>query len=316
MSALNQKRKNLLILNNKHIAITIFILTVLFLTVSCSRKPDGVLNKSEMTNFLVDLHKLDGTLAVKGLGSAQDRENLYYYNALLTKYGITEAQFDSSLAWYSKDPKTFEKIYIKVTDKLNKLDSLQKVENKELERLQSYQEISYNLWNNPTTLVFNQDSIKGLHFVIKNQSFYEKDLFKFIMQIRSSGKIKNQYVLIRLHYHDGVRDSIKAKVYTDSILRKYTIKIRAKRKENIDSISGIICKTTDKGVLFKTKVDSISLLRVFVPAVQDSIVQLNNRKASVEIPDSIMRKRPTPRVRVLEFRKNPLLQPAVSPYFQ
>lgn len=70
-----------------------------------------------------------------------------------------------------------------------------------------------------------------------------------------------------------------------------------------------ISRTTDKSARFKTSVDSISLLRVYVPAVQDSINFAKRRKAAAEIPDSIIRKLPSPRVRVLEFKKPPAEAP-------
>ena len=78
---------------------------IMLLLAACNSRPDGVMSKSEMVDFLTDLHKLDGALATNGIGSSQDRENIYYYNALLKKHEITKDNFDSSLVWYSKNPK-------------------------------------------------------------------------------------------------------------------------------------------------------------------------------------------------------------------
>lgn len=298
-----------MILKNKHITLPLLILSVLLFMISCSEKPKEVLSKSEMTDFLVDLHKLDGTLAVKNMGSAQDRENLYYYNALLKKHGITEAAFDSSLIWYSKDPKRFEKIYSEVVIRLMEMDSLQKVESKNMEKNLLYKEMSYNLWSGTTRFDLQQDSVNRYDFCIRYQDFYEKDIYKLSMLVKSSGTVKNQFIAIRIYYQDGKIDSVRTNVPADNLRKRYTLKIKAKRSERIDSIAGSICRTTDKSARFKTSVDSISLLRVYVPAVQDSINFAKRRKAAAEIPDSIIRKLPSPRVRVLEFKKPPAEAP-------
>jgi len=288
-------------LKTKHIRCWTFLLLFFFVLSSCSDRPKGVLNKSDMTDFLVDLHKLDGVLDVKGLGSAQDRENLYYYNALLKKYGISAAQFDSSLAWYSKNPKSFEKIYANVYDRLENLDSLQLQEMADLQKLQAYKESSYNIWNNRNKLVINQDSLlaKGLTFGIKNQTFYEKDLYKLSLLLRSSGKIKNQYIVFRIHYKGGLKDSVQTKVITDSVLRRYTLMLRAKRTEKIDSLTGVICKLNPGKEKFKTRMDSIQLMRVYIPAVQDSLIKVQQVIKNKELGI----KEPTLRNKVLRYRK-------------
>jgi hypothetical protein len=42
-----------------------------------------------------------------------------YYKNVLNKHGITQAQFDSSLVWYTDNPQIFNKIYPKVIERLD-----------------------------------------------------------------------------------------------------------------------------------------------------------------------------------------------------
>ena len=83
----------------------LIILCVLFAVVGC--RPRGVLSNREMRNVLYDLHRVDGALQVAG-----------YYKNVLDKYGITQAQFDSSLVWFTDNPQIFNKIYPKVLERL------------------------------------------------------------------------------------------------------------------------------------------------------------------------------------------------------
>ena len=307
MQVSNRKRKNLLKLKIKHIGLVAFLMSVILLTTACSGRPKGVLSKSEMTDFLVEMHKLDGALAVKGLGSVQERQNIYYYNSLLKKYGITQAEFDSSLSWYAKNPKMFEKIYARVMDELTLQDSIQKVQNKEYEKMLAYKVNEYSLWNGRNSMLINQDSTNsgGYPFVVKFQNLAEKDLYTLSFRLRSSGNVKNQSIVMRIHYQNGLKDSVFTKIKSDSILRKYTLNFRVSRQEKIDSITGVIAKTTTKNTRFKTTIDSISLMRKYIPAVQDSLIKVAEMKAMANQQAVLSgnAQQPTPRMQVLRYKK-------------
>ena len=94
----------------------LIILCVLFAVVGC--RPRGVLSNREMRNVLYDLHRVDGALQVAGYNYAHDQEVAGYYKNVLDKYGITQAQFDSSLVWFTDNPQIFNKIYPKVLERL------------------------------------------------------------------------------------------------------------------------------------------------------------------------------------------------------
>lgn len=67
---------------------------------------------------MIDLHKTDALLQVCGMQYGHDEEEDMYYAAILAKHSITQAQFDSSLVWYTKHPQLFDKIYPKVLKEL------------------------------------------------------------------------------------------------------------------------------------------------------------------------------------------------------
>ena len=93
----------------------IFVLPLcfLFLTLSGCR-PRGILHSWEMRALLVDLHKTDALLQMSGMQYGHDEAASIYYAMTLERHGVTQAQFDSSLVWYTEHPLLFNKIYPKV----------------------------------------------------------------------------------------------------------------------------------------------------------------------------------------------------------
>jgi len=79
-------------------------------------RPDDILTDKQMEALLYDYH------AAKALGDLEPSSQKYkatiYYMSVFEKHHTTEAQFDSTLAWYSKNPDTFNKIYQKVIKRM------------------------------------------------------------------------------------------------------------------------------------------------------------------------------------------------------
>ena len=94
----------------------ITILCVALAMIGC--RPDGVLSNKEMRDVLYDLHRMDGALQTAGYNYGHDEEVSAYYQSVLDSHGITQAQFDSSLVWFTDNPQIFNKIYPKVVARL------------------------------------------------------------------------------------------------------------------------------------------------------------------------------------------------------
>ena len=90
----------------------LLLLILSVIVVSC--RPKGILHSWEMKSVLVDLHKTEATIQVAGILYGHEEEKGIYYAEVLEKHGITQAQFDSSIVWYTAHPQFFSKIYPKV----------------------------------------------------------------------------------------------------------------------------------------------------------------------------------------------------------
>jgi hypothetical protein len=262
---------------NKLLKTGAVLIGIALIATACSGRPKGVLSQSDMVSFLTDLHKLDGSLEAKGMGNMQDRENLYYYNALLKKHGITKAQFDSSLVYYTSKPKRFERIYSSVVDNLTAFE-------KEVKSLKYHpidsaalRKSTIDLWPLKQNYALTKDSARTqLAFCVKHSELSWNDTYElsFLQKVSPKDSSENKYIVIRVHYKNNITDSIYTPAYADDLMRRYTIRLKARRLEQVDSVTGkLLGSKRYKGTLHAA-VDSIKLIRHYDAIAQDSIRKL------------------------------------------
>lgn len=90
----------------------LILLCISAVLVSC--RPRGILSSNEMRKLLVDLHQTDAMMQVAGLKYTDQEQKEIYYAQVMERHGVTQAEFDSSLVWYTAHPQLFDKIYPKV----------------------------------------------------------------------------------------------------------------------------------------------------------------------------------------------------------
>lgn len=253
----------------------LYTLLMGLLFVACTNQPENVMSRTQFTNFLVDLHTLDGALAVKGMGYADNREAVYYYNNLFIKHGITQADFDSTLAWYVKHPKKFERVYSQVIDELNVLN--QNVQSNMYHPIDSakLRSSQISIWPlAQSNFKFTTDSTTHpIRFTVKNRQLAWKDVYvlSFLHRVAPGSSRTNQQAIIRVHYSDKKTDSIVCKTHSDSILRRYTMTLRVRNKSLVDSVTGAILNYDLPTKGFVAQIDSIQLIRKYDALAQDSI---------------------------------------------
>ncbi|AVM53451.1 uncharacterized protein DUF4296 [Bacteroides zoogleoformans] len=93
---------------------------ILLLTCSLAacqvKRPDYVLQDSRMEEVLYDYH------IAKAMGEEvpynENYKRVLYIESVFKKHGITQADFDSSMVWFARNPETLVKIYEKVNLRL------------------------------------------------------------------------------------------------------------------------------------------------------------------------------------------------------
>lgn len=271
---MNQKRKPMLHQPTK-MKSRLVILCILFLGFSaCDGRPKGVLNESEMTAVLTEMHKLDGIIAAKGLQYSNTPEKAQYYSFVLKKYDITQVQFDSSLVWYTKNPKKFEEIYDNVLARLT--DFQKEVKKGKYHPVDSVElaKIKVNLWNKKSQYTFNKDSARThFDFEIVNSDFLFGDVYvlKFLQRIAPEDSCVKEHVILRINYANGKKDFAFAVSHNDSLLRRYSLRLPALKRLKIKSISGELLGSKVYKGKFNCTLDSIVLIRVYNSRLQDSL---------------------------------------------
>jgi hypothetical protein len=253
-----------------------FLLIVVFILLlsACDGRPKGVLASGKMADVLVEMHKTDAVLAEKGYVFGRYSNKAPYYKFILKKYNITQAQFDSSLVWYTKNPQRFENVYDNV---LSQLTSLQKdVDSRKFHPI-DYEELGKqrtDLWNQGRKYTFNKDSVRTkFAFEIKNEYLLYRDVYvlKMLLNIAREDSCKNRRIELRINYFNGQSDSKSVIAYNDGITRRYVFRMPAYKKLKIKSISGQLLGCSAFKGIFHATLDSLSLIREYKPIQMDSL---------------------------------------------
>lgn len=105
-------------LNKKLLLLASFV-SILFLA-SC--KPDKgkpPIGKHEMAMILVDVHTAQALTFYQTTIPKDQLEKDRYYKSVLEKHKVTEAVFDSAVAWYARNTGDYKLVYFEVIDTLN-----------------------------------------------------------------------------------------------------------------------------------------------------------------------------------------------------
>lgn len=253
------------------------ILCGIFLIIAGCNRPRGVLSQDKMADVITELHKLDGSLAAKGIGVDKINEKNEYYDAVLKKYGITRAEFDSSLTYYTKNPKKFERIYENV---ITNLTDLQKDINKgkyhQVDTTELHK-IRYDIWNKARKYALTKDSARTkLSFEIPDQNFILGDVFtlKMLHRISKTDSSAKKQIRLQINYKNGRTFGIIKKIQADGITRRITLRVKSVYPSKIKSISGEILGCSAYKGKQDILVDSISLMRMYDTSKQDSLMKI------------------------------------------
>jgi hypothetical protein len=187
------------------------VLLQLFALASCEvKRPHNILSQGKMEDILYDYH-IARAISDNLPGNESYKQKLYI-EAVFKKYDITEAQFDLSMKWYSRNTEDLSDIYKEVDKRLkSNLDDT----NKLMSATQHSPEgatsgDSLDLWSFPRTARLNGDDMNNrLTFAITADStFHEKDAIEWSVNFLNpnNGDMMHSAVMsLTIHY---VNDSV------------------------------------------------------------------------------------------------------------
>lgn len=86
----------------------------------CEKRPQGVLSDKEMAELMADIHLSESYISSSGSAYLTDSACKALRQAILRDHGVTEAQLDSTLAWYGRNIDKYPKLYDRVAKILEK----------------------------------------------------------------------------------------------------------------------------------------------------------------------------------------------------
>jgi len=92
----------------------------------------GIIPRKDFVEILADIHLVDALTEGPEFNSKfESSDSVILYGAIFKKYNVTQAEFDSTVSMYVRQPKVYMKVYDEVLLKLNyMLDTLKNNEPK------------------------------------------------------------------------------------------------------------------------------------------------------------------------------------------
>lgn len=95
------------------------LLALLFVMACTPTVPSQFIQPDEMEDLLYDYHVAQAMARLDHPGESGEVEKNRNFLAVLNKYGVTQAKFDSSLVYYYSHLDKLKKIYIEVNERLS-----------------------------------------------------------------------------------------------------------------------------------------------------------------------------------------------------
>ncbi len=135
-----------------------------FIVISCNKKKGKTyLSKDDFTQILFDIHLTDGTLTTKKITrKGKEYRPNFYYNSIYEKYNITADQLDSTIVFYSQNTALYEKIYTKIIDSLNRMETRVRIALRD----SIIANDTVNLWKGKNRIFLHRQSKEDLSFSI------------------------------------------------------------------------------------------------------------------------------------------------------
>ena len=183
---------------NTHLKIVYVLLFLAFF--SCTNIPKGVIKMNKMENILVDIHTAEAVSEMNytEYGSTEQKEN--FAAEILKKNGVTKAEFDSSLSFYSGRLDLYMKIYQKVSERLTAQKDQLKESVLAYERslLTPYGD-SVNIWKKSAQLILTPGVLGNKILEVKvDTNFWKEDVLELKFKLMNQPKDSNSYIIAAL----------------------------------------------------------------------------------------------------------------------
>lgn len=99
--------------------VFLFVIIILSFAACKPQVPSEYIQPGDMEDILYDYHIVDAMADTENDSEDKDYDKLLYRKAVLKKYDVTEAEFDSSMVYYSRHSDRLHSIYENISQRLS-----------------------------------------------------------------------------------------------------------------------------------------------------------------------------------------------------
>ena len=223
--------------------LILFLTGLIFLITSCKPGiPSDILTPEELEEVLYDYHLAQG-LAESSSDSVSYRRYVYVQE-VFRKHGITEAEFDSTMVWYSAHANYLNDIYknlsLRYETELKAMGATERVSDN-LNNLSAVGDTA-NIWTEQSFIVMQPNWLDGkFKFVIEADSnIHRGDAFLWRYNARLVGDRNTgneAYAALYIHFDNDSVAAVTRRIYNKS---RMELRIETDTMLTVRSISGFI----------------------------------------------------------------------------
>ena len=234
-----------------------------FLILSCTVDlPSHVISKGKMERILYDYHLAQGM--AEAAGGDVEANRYLYVQKVFEKHHVTEAEFDTSMVWYSGHAAHLEEMYTRIESRLERESNAAGLNLTEVDQYSRYtaEGDTANIWHGREMLFLHGNREENLLTVVipADSTFRPGDTFmlhltnRFIVQENQ----REGYVLMQVTYDNDSVASNTVLVNGDFDTKLQIGSDRALPKERIRSLSCTFYYAFDEGAEDKFRLWVIS----------------------------------------------------------
>lgn len=243
------------------------IAAVLSILISgCDSRPSHVLSRSKMEKVLYDYYIAQAM--VTRLESDQKYMEQEYMDAVFENNGISKADFDTSMVWYTRNTEELKKIYDNLKVRLDEeCEEMQmQTGSNEMSLMISENGDTANIWNGSNIILLRDNPLlnKESYIINADTSFRRHDSFVMITDINlfsENADMHDCYLTVSLsvrYKNDKIISSVRQFNYSG----RQKLTINAVDDEDIKSVSGFFYYTGKKNARNFAAVTNMSLYRM------------------------------------------------------
>ena len=231
----------------------ILAVAALVLLIGCRTTPDNVLTPDEMADLLVDIHHAEAVADVQYSMYSPDTMRAALRQSVYDRHGITQADFDTSLAWYGRHIEKYIDLYDVVIERLEK----------QAEQAGTYRGGSGSLsgdsidaWDGSPHYVLTRRS--PMHFLDFNLARDDnwKNGDSYTWQFKVFNRLSPMEVGLFVDYGDGSTDYMTSNVEQDGWFRTTVVLDSLRDPQSVYGF--ILVEPRDDEEIY---IDSLSLIR-------------------------------------------------------